>query len=151
MEPMTVGAAVLLATHLFATAAMAGLIWFVQLVHYPLFDRVGRDPFTAYETGHQRRTSWVVGPLMAIEGVTALVVAAVLRDDVGLVLVLCGLVLLAVIHSSTVFLQVPAHRALSDGYDAQVTRRLVFSNWIRTAGWSLRSAVAGAMIVAPAT
>ena len=75
MEPMTVGAAVLLATHLFATAAMAGLIWFVQLVH----------------------------------------------------------------------------RALSDGYDAQVTRRLVRSNWIRTAGWSLRSAVAGAMIVAAAT
>ena len=150
MEPVTVGSAALLATHLFATAAMAGLIWFVQLVRYPLFDRVGRDPFTAYETGHQRRTSWVVGPLMAIEGVTALVVA-VLRDDVGLVLVLCGLVLLAVIHSSTVFLQVPAHRALSDAYDAQVTRRLVRSNWIRTAGWSLRSVVAGAMIVVAAT
>lgn len=151
MEPMTVGSAALLATHLFATSAMAGLIWFVQLVHYPLFDRVGRDRFIAYETGHQRRTSWVVGPLMAIEGVTALVVAAVLRDDVGLVLVLCGLVLLAVIHSSTVFLQVPAHRALSDSYDAQVVRRLVRSNWIRTAGWSLRSVVAGAMIVVAAT
>lgn len=148
---MTVGSAALLSAHVVATSAMAGLIWFVQLVHYPLFDRVAPDGFTAYETEHQRRTTWVVGPLMAIEGVTALLVAAVIRDDVGIVLAFSGLALLAVIHSSTVFLQVPAHRALSDGYDAAVVRRLVRSNWIRTAGWSLRSLVAGAMIVAAAT
>ena len=148
---MTTGAAILLVVHLATTGAMAGLIWFVQLVHYPLFGQVGRDGFVSYEAAHQRRTSWVVGPLMAVEGVAALVVAATLRDDVGLVLVLGGLVLLAFIHSSTVFVQVPAHRALSDGYDDAVGDRLVRSNWIRTAGWSLRSIVAAAMIVVAAT
>ena len=134
--------------HLAATAAMAGLIWFVQLVHYPLFADVGRDGFVAYEAAHQRRTTWVVGPLMAVEGVSALVVPFVLADRIGVVLPLVGLILLAIIHASTVFLQAPAHTRLARGYDDSVQRRLVRTNWIRTGGWSLRVVVASAMIVA---
>jgi hypothetical protein len=144
---MNSSTAILLAVHLLATAAMTGLIWFVQLVHYPLFDRVGPEQFTAYETAHQRRTAWVVGPFMAVEGVAALLVVAFVRDDVGLLLAACGLVLLAVVHSSTVFVQVPAHRLLSGGHDEQVVGRLVRSNWIRTAGWSLRSIMAATLVV----
>jgi len=144
---MTLAAAGLLALHLLATAAMAGVIWFVQLVHYPLFHLVGPDRFVEYEASHQRRTALVVGPLMAVEGVTALAVAAVLRQEVGLILPLVGLVLLAVIHLSTVALQVPAHTALSDGYDRSVVRRLVDTNWIRTAGWTLRTLVAALMVI----
>jgi hypothetical protein len=137
----------LLAVHLAATAGMMGLIWFVQLVHYPLFEAVGPDHFVAYESAHQRRTSWVVGPLMGVEGLSALAIAAALRDEVGLALTLAGLTLLAVIHASTVLLQVPAHRRLSERYDADVVRRLVRTNWVRTIGWSLRVVVASAMIV----
>jgi hypothetical protein len=137
----------LLAVHLAGTAGMMGLIWFVQLVHYPLFDAVGSDQFVAYESAHQRRTSWVVGPLMGVEGVSALAIAAALRDEVGFVLTLIGLGLLAVIHASTVMLQVPAHRRLSERYDAEVVHRLVRTNWVRTIGWSLRVVVALAMIV----
>lgn len=137
----------LLAAHLAATAGMTGLIWFVQLVHYPLFEAVGPDHFVAYESAHQRRTSWVVGPLMSVEGVSALAIAAALRDEVGFVLTLAGLALLAVIHTSTVLLQVPAHRRLSERYDVDVVRRLVSTNWVRTIGWSLRVVVASAMIV----
>ena len=51
---MSDGEAVLLVVHLAATAAMCGLIWFVQVVHYPLFAGVGDDGFTAYEQRHQR-------------------------------------------------------------------------------------------------
>ena len=137
----------LLAVHLAATAGMMGLIWFVQLVHYPLFEAVGPDHFVAYESAHQRRTSWVVGPLMGVEGLSALAIAAALRDEVGLELTLAGLTLLAVIHASTVLLQVPAHRRLSERYDGDVVRRLVRTNWVRTIGWSLRVVVASAMIV----
>lgn len=137
----------LLAVHLAATSGMMGLIWFVQLVHYPLFAAVGDDQFVAYEAAHQRRTSWVVGPLMGAEGVSALAIAVVLRNEVGLALTLVGLALLAMIHASTVMLQVPAHRKLSTGRDIEVVRRLVRTNWVRTIGWSLRVVVAAAMIV----
>ena len=141
----------LLTLHLLATAAMAGLIWFVQLVHYPLLHLVGPEGFVEYEAAHRRRTALVVGPLMAVEGVTALGVVAVLRNEVGLVLPSVGLVLLAVIHLSTVVVQVPAHTALSAGYDRFVVRRLVSTNWIRTGGWSLRTIVAALMLISAAS
>jgi hypothetical protein len=144
---MTTAESTLLAVHLASTAGMMGLIWFVQLVHYPLFAAVGPAHFADYESAHQKRTSWVVGPLMGVEGVSALLVTGLLRDEVGLVLPLVGLALLAVIHASTVFLQVPAHRQLANGYDADVQRHLVRTNWIRTIGWSLRVVVASAMVV----
>jgi hypothetical protein len=144
---VSTAATALLTVHLFATAGMVGLIWFVQVVHYPLFARVGPDGFPTYETEHQRRTSWVVGPLMAVEGVAALAVAATLRNEVGLLLPLLGLVLLLVIHASTVLLQVPAHGRLTSGADHAVMRRLVATNWIRTGGWSARGAVAVAMLL----
>jgi hypothetical protein len=140
--------ALLLVVHLAATAAMCGVIWFVQVVHYALFDGVGPEGFAVYEARHQRATAWVVGPFMAIEGMSALAIAAVMRDEIGLVLVGAGLLLLAVIHASTVLLQVPAHGRLSSGYDAPIAGRLVRTNWIRTAGWSLRTVVAAAMVVA---
>jgi hypothetical protein len=144
---MTTSESLLLTVHLAATAAMMGLIWFVQVVHYPLFDRVGADHFTTYEAMHQRATSFVVGPLMAVEGVSALIIAATARDILGLTLPLVGLVLLAIIHASTVFLQVPAHAKLSKGHHPAVVRHLVRTNWIRTTGWTLRSIVAVVMSV----
>jgi len=140
-------AALVLATHLAATAAMVGLIWFVQIVHYPLFTLVGTDGFAHYEAAHTRSTSFVVGPAMAVEGVSALAIAAWFRADAGTVAALVGLLLLALVHASTVLLQVPAHRRLSTGYDPDVARRLVRTNWLRTIGWSLRGLLAVAMIV----
>ena len=51
-----------------STLAMVGLIWFVQIVHYPLFAQVGREGFSGYEQAHQNRTTFVVAPLMLVEG-----------------------------------------------------------------------------------
>ena len=136
----------LLTLHLLATAAMIGLIWFVQVVHYPLFAAVGADGFTHYEARHQTLTSFVVGPPMAIEGFTALWLAFDPPARVGRLLPLIGLAVLGVVHASTVLLQVPQHSALSNGFDAGRARTLVRTNWIRTAGWSIRGIIAAVMI-----
>ncbi len=60
-----------LLVHIAATLFMTGLIWFVQIVHYPLFSSVGADGFVAYEAAHTARTTWVVGPPMLLEAGTA--------------------------------------------------------------------------------
>lgn len=133
--------------HLVATTAMFGLIWFVQLVHYPLFSAVGADEFVAYEASHQRRTAWVVGPFMAIEGITALALVAAPPTELGRLWTVAGLGMLGVVHASTVFLQVPAHQRLSVEYDSATVRRLVTTNWIRTLGWSTRTALATFFII----
>ena len=138
------GEAVLL-VHAGATWFMTGLIWFVQLVHYPLFARVApqaaagkRDSFCVYATEHRRRTTWIVAPVMGIEAVTA--AALLLRPAPGLMpLLVVNAVLLALIWLATAFVQVPCHRRLSAGFDPAVARRLVASNWWRTAAWSARA------------
>ncbi len=128
--------------HLVSTLLMAGVILFVQIVHYPLMSRVGTSSFAAYEADHTSRTSWVVMPLMLTELVTAVLLALV-GPSRGVAYV--GLALLAVIWLSTFLLQVPAHRRLSGGFDPSAHKRLVRTNWIRTVAWLARIPVALAL------
>ncbi len=117
---------------------MAGLIWFVQVVHYPLFGRVGRESFAEYSLAHSRLTGLVVGPPMLVEAGTA--VALVIRPPEGLPLSLplLGLTLLGVVWLSTAFLQSPQHTVLGEGFAAASHRFLVASNWVRTVCWTGR-------------
>jgi hypothetical protein len=137
---MTPGDIILLA-HAAATAVMTGLIWFVQVVHYPLLARVGAASFVEYEQAHMRRTTWVVAPAMFVEAATAAALPVVFPTQPGRTLAWVGLALLAVVWMSTALLQVPCHRRLALGFDPKTVRRLVATNWIRTVCWSLRFAV----------
>jgi hypothetical protein len=47
----------------------------------------------------------------------------------------------AVVWLSTLILQVPIHKCLQNGKDDVLIRRLVATNWIRTAAWSLKALV----------
>ena len=58
--------------HVASTLTMVGLIWFVQIVHYPLFSRVGRNSFCRYEMDHQRLVTSIVAPGMLTEMATAI-------------------------------------------------------------------------------
>lgn len=131
----------LLLVHVAATLFMVGLIWFVQVVHYPLFGKVGTEGFRAYAAAHSRLTSWVVGPPMLLEISTAAMLLFVRPESVPASLAWTGAVLLAIIWLSTAFLQVPRHSALGLGFDAEAHNYLVLSNWVRTIAWSLRGAL----------
>lgn len=124
--------------HAAATLYMAGLIWFVQVVHYPLLAQVGPAEAAAYEREHTRRTAWVVAPPMMLEFATGVLLIWVRPAGVSNLQVGIGLGLLAVVWLSTQFLQVPCHNQLSRAFDPATHRRLVATNWIRTACWSLR-------------
>ena len=128
--------------HAVSTWFMAGLIWFVQVVHYPLKASVGSATFATYQARHVERTGWVVGPPMLIEAATAawLVLAPPAGVSHGLSLV--GLGALGVVWLATAIFSVPAHGRLSRGFDAEVHLRLVRTNWIRTVGWSARGVIA---------
>ena len=136
----------LLAAHLAATAAMTGLIWFVQLVHYPLFSRVGEPGFAEYEREHQRRTTWVVAPLMLAELGTSAAIAVRTPPGVSPSLAYAGLGLVVVLWLLTAFVQVPLHNALGRRYEPRLTRSLVASNWLRTGAWTARTGIALVML-----
>lgn len=127
--------------HAAATLYMTGVIWFVQVVHYPLFAKVGIPGFSAYQKAHVERTGWVVGLPMLVE----LVCAVAVTWMIGGPLTWIGLGLTAVIWTSTFLWQVPAHRRLESGFDPAVHTWLTRSNWVRAAAWTARSAIALAL------
>lgn len=130
-----------LTCHVAVTFYMVGLVWFVQRVHYPLFSNVGPSDFQDYEKAHLARTNPVVGPPMLIELATALALVAFPLSSVPAMAPWLGLGLLGVIWLSTLLLQVPLHRQLARGFGVRPHRRLVSTNWIRTAAWSLRGGI----------
>jgi uncharacterized membrane protein len=141
----------LLLIHLVATIYMTGVIWFVQIVHYPLFALTGPDQFREYEQRHCELTTWVVGPPMLIEAVTAALLLWMRPDGVSAAVAMFGAGLLLVIWLSTALLQVPCHERLSQGFDPDVQRRLVRTNWIRTVAWTARSGLALMLVAAALT
>jgi hypothetical protein len=121
-----------------STLTIVGLIWFVQVVHYPLMARVGIHDFPAYEEEHQRLTTWVVGPLMLVELLTAGWLLLIRPEEIQFWIVLTGSLLLVLIWCMTFFIQVPQHVKLSSGYQPDVLRYLVTTNWWRTVLWTTR-------------
>ena len=132
----------LLLVHAAATLIMVGVIWVVQVVHYPLFARVGSDAFPAYHAAHNVLTSWVVLPTMLVELAASALLVVARPLDIPLVWALLGLGLVGVVWFSTLLLQVPQHRRLAGGFDAAAHRLLVNGNWLRTAAWSARGLLA---------
>jgi hypothetical protein len=130
-----------------ATLVMVGVIWFVQLVHYPLLALVGTDRAVEIAREHQRRTGWVVGGPMVVEGVTTLILLVDRPDGVFLLLPWISAVFLAIALGSTVLLSVPLHEKMATNPDDTVGHRLVVTNWPRTMAWTTRGVLAVVMLV----
>ena len=125
----------LLSIHAGVTLALVGLIWTIQVVHYPLFAQVGREAFPAYHRRHSQRITWVVAPLMFAELLTAgLLLFTGYRDACFLV----SLPLLVFNWVSTGLIQIPLHTKLGAGFTPEIHSRLVATNWWRTSAWTLR-------------
>jgi uncharacterized membrane protein len=132
--------------HLIATVFMTGVIWIIQVLHYPLFNMVGRENFAAYEAAHTNLITVVVMPAMLLELIFTAMIFVAPPTSIPSSLNWLNAVLLAMIWLSTAFLQVPQHSILSSGFDEKAYRILVNSNWIRTVAWSARAVIATVMV-----
>ena len=130
------------------SVGMFGVIWIMQIVHYPLMRFVSGEQFARFETAHRVRISWVVGPLMLIEGVCVL--AFLFAPPAGLPwwLPWVGAGVETVAIGTTAFISAPLHERLNANFDQATLNRLIATNWIRTIAWTCRAAVAIAMLVA---
>ena len=125
--------------NLCASLFMTGVLWFVQIVHYPLFAFVGPSQFALYEQRHANATGYVVAPVMLFELAASLALAYITRHTVYAILGNTALALTLLVWLSTFTLQVPCHNRLSRGFDPRIHLRLVRTNLIRTAAWTART------------
>jgi uncharacterized membrane protein len=128
----------LVTANLVVVAALAGLIWTIQLVHYPLFALVGADAWPRYEAEHQRRITWLVGPLMVANVVLG--VAVFVAEPSVLRAVNGGLAITVFVATGLVF--APMHGALGTRATDAAIARLVHANWARTTAWTAQVVVA---------
>ncbi len=137
---------VVLLGQLVATVFMTGVIWYVQLVHYPLMSGWPHDDFPQWEAAHREQTGLVVVPAMLAEGLAAVLILAHRPAGVPMWLAAGGAIGLLAIWGSTFAIQVPLHDQLATGWDAAAHARLLETNWLRTVLWSLRVLVALGML-----
>lgn len=119
---------------------MTGLIWTMQIIHYPLFARV--TDLRSYELENMRITSWVVIPPMILEFGVALALAIRTSPRIPRVEARIGFALVLAIWLSTFLFQAPRHVLLANGAGANVLPVLIATNWIRTICWTARGAIA---------
>jgi len=122
---------------IFTSVFMTGVIWFVQIVHYPLFEKVGVEAFVAYEKAHTQRTCYIVVPMMLIE----LALTGFYCFSAPSLPSITVFLLLLLIWGSTFFLQAPQHQKLTKAYNLHDIQKLVQTNWIRTIAWTLKSSI----------
>ena len=117
-----------------ATSVMVGVIWVIQLLHYPSFHFIYEKKYVEFQHFHMQRISLIVIPAMLAELASALLLAYIFRSSMIIVL----LFILLAIWALTFIFFTNMHQKLTNGYDSTIVDRLIQINWSRTILWSLR-------------
>ena len=122
--------------NVFTSFFMTGLIWIVQLVHYPSFHFVGADNFVDFQKHHVNSIDKIVIPVMVAEITSSFGLAWI---DGWLSLNGIGFYMVILIWAATGLFSVPAHSIIEAGKDDKAINKLVSTNWIRTVLWTAKS------------
>jgi hypothetical protein len=116
-------------------AGLLTTIWVVQLVIYPAFHSIDAAVFRSWHAGYNATITWVVAPLILLQAGLAVWLWFAGAAPRGLLV--ANLLLTAVAWGVTFGISVPCHEALQRELSSAVIDRLVQTNWIRTAAWTL--------------
>ena len=134
---------VLLLLNFAAAAYLTGLIWTVQLVHYPSFGLVPKAAWAAFHAAHTRRMSYVVLAPMVLELGLAIGLAWAGRRLLPGAAGWWSLGLVGLAWAVTFFISVPFHNRLAQGLDYVAIDGLTRTNWLRTLAWTARMGLLG--------
>jgi len=122
--------------HLIFTSIMVGVIWVIQLVHYPSFHFIKPDIYTVFQKFHMEKISMIVMPMMIAELITVLLL--LYSEDSKNTLIIISFILLIIIWGITAVFFSGVHNKLIAGYQATIVNNLIVMNWIRTLLWTIR-------------
>lgn len=133
------------AVHGAATWFLVGLIWTIQVAHYPSFDAIDRTSYRDFQLRHMQKMGSLVGPPWLLEGLSVLAMVVLAPTISTRLLAVAGGFLELVVIGVTLRMSVPLHAKLSEGFDQIAFDRLVQTNWLRTWAWTLRGVIALAL------
>ena len=122
--------------HLIFTSIMTGVIWVIQIVHYPSFHFIEKELYTAFQKFHMNKISIIVMPIMLAELITGIMLF--LDKSSKSPFLTISIIILVLIWFITGVFFTKAHNELIAGYQELVVNQLVAMNWIRTLLWTLR-------------
>lgn len=125
----------LFTAYLFSSIFLCGLIWVIQLVHYPSFRFIDSSQFVRFENFHCRRISMIVAPMMLLEVFSA---AGLFYFEQSFFWSI-HMIGLFFIWASTFFIQSKLHSNLLKSMNVKTIDFLILSNWFRTILWTLKA------------
>jgi len=125
-----------LIAHLIFSSIMTGVIWIIQIVHYPSFHFIEKELYTAFQKFHMNKISIIVIPVMLAELITGIML--LFDKSSKSFFLITSLIILILIWAITGVFFSKVHSKLIFGYQELVVNQLVVMNWIRTLLWTLR-------------
>ena len=133
-------------THTASTWFLVGLIWMIQIVHYPSFSSIDPAKYDVFQQRHMEKMGKLIGLPWLIEGLSVLALFAFAPTTTIRALATLGGLLEVTVITVTIWSSIPAHTALASGFDTDAHQRLLLSNRIRTAAWTGRGLLAVAVL-----
>lgn len=128
--------------HTFFTVAMFGLMWTVQTVVYPQFRSVPAADFAAYAADHNTRIVTALAVLAPAEVIFAAWLWLDTPTALNRSVVFVSGAVLALAWISTAVYFGPFHGRFQGAYDLPEINKLISTNWLRTAFWTVRAGLA---------
>lgn len=134
---------------LVSASFMAGVSWFVGVVHYPLFAGVGAAGWTDYHRRHSDRTTLVVVLPMVVELASAVWIAVALPAGVDAATAVAALAV-AILTWVLTAAAARLHGGFGDGLDPRGHRVLLRVHHARTSLWTAHALLSAVMVAAAA-
>ena len=122
--------------HTISTSIMVGVIWVMQIVHYPIFRFVKKEEYNDFQNFHMKRISYIVVPSMIVELLSGIIVLY-LNINISFQFQ-ASMALLIIIWMLTGFVFSNIHNNLLNGFNIKTGYSLILWNWVRTTLWSIR-------------
>lgn len=123
-----------LQAHAAVNLSLACVLWTVQLVIYPAFRFIEPGAFACWHNRYTGAISWIVAPLILLQ--TAGVAGRFLFLNSPDLLWLCEALSTLAAWYVTFAISVPIHAQLQKKRCESAMRKLVLTNWLRTAAWT---------------
>ena len=125
-------------THLLLCIGVTAILWFMQIVHYPLLPYVDAGKWTQFSEKRRMFTTMVIYPLMAFEALTGIALILIATQSKTYGLLATSIVLLIALLIYTLAYLNPQFKKINSPDDVANQQRFLKLHWVRTIGWTIR-------------